>query len=112
MVVVVGYSLYQSRFLLLGPTLIITKPIDGEVLAQKIVEVRGSVSNATFIYLDDRQIFADEKGVFREILLGSPGYNIMTIRVKDSFGREREEKREFILKLPTASSTATTTLHS
>lgn len=103
------YALYQSRFLILGPQLTLITPLDGTTVREALVPVQGQVSNASFIYLNDRQIFADEHGVFHELLLAQNGYNIMTARVKDSFGRERKEVRQFMYKPSSASSTAHST---
>ncbi len=108
--VVLAYSLYQSRFLILGPGLEIFMQTEGTTVTDSLVLISGSVSNASFIYLDDRQIFADEQKMFHEILPASVGYNILTLRVKDAFGRVRQVTREFIYKPLATTESATTTL--
>ena len=108
----IGYSVYQSRYLIIGPTIELGSPLDGTVTKEKIVEIRGRATNAAFVFLNDRQIFTDEAGNFREILLASEGYNIMTLRVKDGLGRERKLSRVFVYKGERATSSPAVLLHS
>ena len=85
------YVLFQARFLILGPRVVIESPRDAEVLTSALVTARGSVTNAAWITLNGKQIFTDEEGRWEEKLLVSPGTSIMTVRVRDRFGREREK---------------------
>lgn len=85
------YVLFQARFLILGPRVYIDNPHDAEVLASALVTVRGSVSNIAWITLNGKQIFTDEEGLWEEKLLVSAGTSIMTVRVRDRFGRESEK---------------------
>ncbi len=105
-IAIIVYSVYQSRFLILGPGVTIEYPQDGMTLSSALLIVKGSVKNASFIYLNDKQIFINKEGIFQELLQAHEGYNILTLRAVDNFGRTRKETREYILKtLKTASST-------
>ena len=84
------YILFQARFLLLGPQVSIATPQDGET-AGPVVTVSGRARNAAWISLNGKQIFTDEKGLWEEKLIVSPGVSIMTVTVRDRFGREEEE---------------------
>jgi|SRR3989344_1265235 len=110
-IALLSYTSYQSRFLITGPRIKVETPENGMASDKNLVYVSGTASNVSFIYLNDRQIFTDEEGNFREILLASPGYNIMTLRAKDTLGREKKVSREFIYNAPAATSTSTSTLH-
>ena len=108
---VVGYALFQTRNLIHGPEITIHSPKNGETLANPLVAVEGTARNISFISLNDRQIFIDENGKFKESLLLSFGYNIMTVRAQDKFGRERKEILELMYKNNTyATSTSTSNL--
>ena len=48
--------------------------------------------------MNDRQMFTDEEGEFSEKLLLSYGYNIITVKAKDRFGRETKKTLELIYK--------------
>jgi len=88
LIVLVGYALFEARFLLLGPTLTIATPKDGAVLSKSEIAIEGRAENIVRISLNDRPIFIDEAGNFNEKLLLPFGYTIMTIKAEDRFGRE------------------------
>lgn len=90
--VIVGYSLFQARFLILGPGVKITYPADGATIDNEIISLRGTARNAAWLTLNDKQIFTDEQGNWNEELLVSEGLSIMTVKVRDRFGRETEKK--------------------
>lgn len=96
--IVVGYSLFQSRNLIKGPQVNLITPITGSTLANSLVTIEGNASNISFITLNDRQIFVDNLGNFREELLLSPGYNVWTIEARDKFGRIVSKKIELVFK--------------
>ena len=89
-VLFVGYVLFQARFLILGPQVWIETPQDGQALSSRVVIVSGEARNAAWISLNGSQIFTDEKGFWSEKLIAPEGTSIMTVRVRDRFGRERE----------------------
>ena len=89
-IVFISYCLFQARFLILGPQVSITTPTDGET-AGPVVIVSGKARNAAWISLNGQQIFTDEKGLWKEKLIVSAGVSIMTVTVRDRFGREEEE---------------------
>lgn len=106
-IAIILYSVYQSRFLILGPEISIEYPQDGVTLSSPLLVVKGTIKNASFIYLNDKQIFVNKEMIFQELLQAHEGYNILTIRALDNFGRTRIETREYVLKL---TETATTSL--
>ncbi|MBX4210668.1 hypothetical protein KW783_01725 [Candidatus Parcubacteria bacterium] len=98
-VVAVGtYSLYQARNLIRGPVLSFVTPENGGREHSSLVEIRGRAENISYITLNDRQIFVDENGNFKEKLLLSDGYNIMKLRAQDKFGRDKTEIIQLVYK--------------
>ncbi|MFZ2484935.1 MAG: hypothetical protein WAW81_03290 [Minisyncoccia bacterium] len=93
----VSYSLYQARFLILGPQVWIDSPQDGATVSDPLVTMNGRAKNVAWIRLNDRQIFTDEDGTWSEKLIVSEGLSIMTVRARDRFGRETEERITVIL---------------
>lgn len=98
LVAISGYALFQARTVLTGPTLIIDAPQNGELVSGELVVVSGRAENIAFLRLNDRAIFVDEEGRFREPLLLAPGYTILTISAEDRFGRTSEETLELIAR--------------
>ena len=91
-----GYS--RARNYLNGPRIVITSPIDGETVNNTNLTIIGSAKNISSIYLNDRQIYTDENGIFTEKLLLARGYNIIEVSAKDKFNREIKIIRKIILK--------------
>lgn len=97
-ILLIAYSLYQARFLILGPQIWIINPQDGQTVESPLVIIEGRAKNITWISLNDRQIFTDEKGAWSEKLIVSSGISIMTAKARDRFGRETEKRIQIVLK--------------
>ena len=92
------YGLYKARGFLAGPKIKINEPENGQVFQNSLISVNGKAENVALIYLNGRQIFTDENGLFKESLLLAKGYGIITIEAKDKFGRIIKKTREVALK--------------
>jgi hypothetical protein len=95
-IVIVGYSFYQTKNMIYGPVLVISYPSSGMTMKDSLVEVRGFVKNASYITMNDNQIFVDEEGNFKEKILLSDGYNVIELSIKDKFEREKTEILELM----------------
>lgn len=93
-----GYTSYEIQKLVFGPRITILSPKNGSLISSSTVEIVGIAKNINDISLDDRKIFIDEKGNFKEELLLSYGYNIVTVKASDKFGRKTEKIIEIIYK--------------
>ncbi len=80
------YGLFEARRFLEGPVLSIDSPAPGAALSS-IAHVRGMARNISFITLNGRQIYVDDEGVFDETLTPAKGYTVLTVEVRDRFGR-------------------------
>ena len=92
---IIIYVLYQARFLITGPQII----LDNEPAVQqneRIITLSGNALNITHLWLNDRQIYTDEKGYFKEALVLENGYTITTLKAKDRYGRETKVVRSFV----------------
>ena len=97
-VLLVAYSLYEARFLILGPQIWIENPQNGQVVTEPLVVIQGRSRNIAWISLNDRQIFTDEKGEWSEKLIVSVGTSIMTVKAQDRLGRKTEKSLQVVLK--------------
>ncbi len=97
LVLFLGYGLFEIKKLVFGPTLSITSPQNGESFREQTVLITGATSNVSFIRLNDRQIFVDKKGVFREPLTLLSGYNIVRVEVEDRFGKKVTKELKLFL---------------
>ena len=96
-VLLIGYSLFQARFIILGPHIAIQTPQNGAHLSDHMVVVSGRAENISFLSLNDRPIYVDEKGLWSEKLIAPEGLSIMTVRAKDRFGRTTEKQVEIMV---------------
>ncbi len=97
-IVIITYSFFASRDLLMGPQINIISPENGSVVTEPLVVIHGTTKNINSISLNDRPIFIDQEGRFGEQLLLAPGYTILTLRAKDRFGREVVKRLELVQK--------------
>ena len=93
--IVVVYVAFQARFLITGPQILLgAEPPTFQ--NERVLTLSGSAFNITHLWINDRQIFTDEEGNFREELVLENGYTITTLRAKDRYGRETRVVRSFV----------------
>ena len=90
--IVIGYSLFQARFLILGPRVSISYPGDGAVTETEIITLQGTAENVAWITLNGRQIYTNEEGAWSEELVLSKGLSVATVEARDKFGRQVEKR--------------------
>ncbi len=95
---IAGYSLFQARNVIQGPVVEIHSPENGTSLSESLISIEGIAKNISHISLNGRPIFIDERGRFAETLLLSYGYNIMTVKASDKFGKEIKKTLELVYK--------------
>jgi len=95
---ILGYTAYEIQRLAFGPKIEVFSPTNGALLSNSLTEVSGVAKNINNISLNDRKIFVDEQGNFKEQLLLSYGYNNIVIKANDKFGRNIEKIIEVIYK--------------
>ncbi|MEI6528480.1 MAG: hypothetical protein WCO10_02290 [bacterium] len=96
--ILLGYGIYEAWNLMTGPTIDISSPQNGITVSESLISIAGVARNINEIKMNDRPISIDEQGNFSEEMLLSYGYNIITLRAKDRFGKEVEKKLELIYK--------------
>jgi hypothetical protein len=92
---VAAYVAFQARFLIIGPQLQLTNESE-QLVNHRQITLAGSASNISRLWLNDRPIFTDAQGNFKEALVLENGYTIATIRAEDRYGRETTIKRTYI----------------
>jgi hypothetical protein len=97
LLIVILYASFQARFIIFGPQVSIVSHQDGEVVDHSVIDLSGQAKNISWISLNDYQIFTDEEGFWSERLAVSKGMNIMTVKVRDRLGREKEKMVRIIL---------------
>ena len=89
------YALFQSRFLIIGPQVILTAEPD-IIQNERRIFLEGTAFNISRLWLNDRQIFTDAQGHFTEALVLENGYTLATLRAEDRYGRTTQIERSFV----------------
>lgn len=92
---VVGYVIFQARFLIVGPRITLTE-LPSDVSNQRQVTLSGSAFNITRLWLNDRPIYTDPDGNFKEAFVLENGYTIATLRAEDRYGRTTTVTESFV----------------
>jgi hypothetical protein len=96
--IVIGYTLYEIQKIVYGPRINILSPKNGITVSKSLLDISGKAQNIADISMNDRKIFVDEAGNFDEKILLSYGYNLITLKASDKFGRNTEKTLEIIYK--------------
>lgn len=92
---VVGYILFQARYLLGGPALALEAEPE-PVQASSTVVISGTARNIASLTLNGRQIYTTETGFFKELVVLETGYTIMTLEASDRYGKKSRLERTFV----------------
>jgi len=87
-IVIIGYGLFEARRLFEGPQITILSPVQGSATSSQAITIAGIAHNISFLTINDKPAFTDEKGYFFERLSPPQGYAIFTVAAKDRFGRQ------------------------
>jgi hypothetical protein len=94
-VCVLGYVLFQARFLLIGPQIVLSKTPD-LLQNERSIHLEGTAYNISRLWLNDRPIYTDAQGNFKETVVLENGYTVATLRAEDRYGRETLVTEEFV----------------
>ncbi len=100
--VIFGYAYAKTNAVRQGVILSVTGVTDGETVTDGTLHIEGTATNASSLSLDDRPIVIDLKGAFAEQLLLQPGYNIISMKAEDRFGKKTEKIFHVVYLAPTA----------
>ena len=64
--VIIVYSVFQAWKLISGPIIDIYAPQSGATYNQTLIEIDGRARNIAYINMDERKIFTDKDGYFKE----------------------------------------------
>lgn len=98
LVLIVGYTYFQTRTLVAGPSINLEYPTDGATVRSGLVKVIGRATNISSLYLNNRPIYTDSYGYFEEKLLVPYGYSILELTARDRFDRVVKKSVRVIYK--------------
>lgn len=89
LVIILGYSLFVASPYLLGPSLTIHTPRQGETVTSPTVTITGETARVSYLSVDDQAVPLAEDGSFAVERAYPPGYTVIVVRARDRFGREK-----------------------
>lgn len=69
-----------------------------KIEGSEVVTVRGNAKNAVHLTINEREIFIDKDGNFKEYVSPLPGHSVIAIFAKDKFGKTAEKIIELYKK--------------
>lgn len=90
-----SYAVFQARFLIVGPQIALGIEL-GQHQNERQIFLEGTAYNISRLWLNDRQIYTDTQGNFKEALVLENGYTITTLRAEDRYGRSTDLTRSYV----------------
>jgi len=90
------YTLARAQPYLSGPHIQVIRPRNGETINDAVVFVEGYVERVDTLTLNDRPIYRDSAGYFKEALPIPYGYSIIELTASDRFGRTITQLRKLV----------------
>lgn len=82
------YGFFTTKEWILGINIKNLNITDNQTFTENPVKITGNAENASYISINDREIFIQKNGDFEEYVALLPGYNILEVKAKDKFGNE------------------------
>ena len=95
LLVLATYVLYQARFLVLGPQIVLSSE-PANIQHERVVMLEGQMFNIVRASLNGRPIYTDERGYFEEALILENGYTVATLEAEDRYGRTTHIEQPFM----------------
>lgn len=94
--VIVVYAYFKTKDLIYGTGIQINGIENGSVFDKPFVDFKGQMKNAVLLTINDFPVFINQEGMFDEPIILHAGYNLVTVKSKDKFGKEMEKKYELV----------------
>ena len=95
LIFIIVYISFQARFLISGPQIVLTDRAD-HLQNERQVYLSGEAFNISHLWLNNRQIYTDAQGKFKEPLILENGYTVAVLKAEDRYGRETKVSQSFV----------------
>lgn len=92
-----AFVIGNMRDMLFGAPLSIATVADGTTLSEGSLPISGKAKHARELFINGRSILIDREGNFSDLVLLSPGYNVVEVMLRDQFGKEKTERYHLVL---------------
>lgn len=95
---IVGYILYQYSSFLFGPQLEISKPVEGQVVNDNIIEVEGKTDPYASVIVNDDEVYVKLDGTFKKTLYLFEGKKQISVISKSRNGKETKKTVNVVVR--------------
>jgi len=99
LILILGYFLFELSQFLLPAQIILYYPPKDLMTSNPNLEISGKVIRSKILYLQEKEINFDEKGLFREQMTLNPGLNTLELKAANSLGRETILQQNIVLSI-------------
>lgn len=92
------YFFHQSKAFLLGASIVVNYPKDGQTLVDSLILIKGKALNCSSFFINGQKVLTDNFGNFEKNLILARGYNIIELSAQDKFERLINKRIEVVLK--------------
>lgn len=96
--IVLFYLIWGVIHLFAPPKITIYEPTDNYVTTEKIINVKGRVSEKSLVLINNQIVNLDEKNYFEEKITLIEGVNVITVSARKKIGGQSETLRQIIVK--------------
>jgi len=96
--VILLYIIWGIANLFAPPKIIIYEPANNYITTEKIITVKGKVSEKSLVMINDQLVELDNTNTFEEKITLVPGVNIVKISAKKKISRESFVLRQIVVK--------------
>lgn len=93
-----GYILFQYRFVIINPSVEIISPKESEVSSSQEITVLGKTDSNAIVYVNNNPVSVDQDGIFKKTLDLFIGKATITIKSVNRFGRQTTVERHIEVK--------------
>lgn len=97
-VCVMGLVFHNTHDVLFGTRLSLPSLKDGAVYNDAYVPIKGRTRSPQLLTINDRPITLTKDGYFNEAVILSEGYNTVSVRLVDRFGKTQERTYHLVLE--------------
>jgi transcriptional regulator with XRE-family HTH domain len=94
-----GYFLFELSQFLLPAHIVLYYPSKDLITSNPNLEISGKAMRSKVLYLQEKEINFDEKGLFKEQITLNPGLNILELKTINSLGRETILQQKVVLSI-------------
>ncbi len=94
--IALAYAFFEGRALLRGPSIEVSPRV--MEVTESFITISGTAERITSLSMNGKEIAVTETGAFEEGYALAPGYNRITLRAEDRYGKTTERVVEIVYR--------------